>query len=285
MDEQICLFEEPMQPAAPEQKDGILIQFPLAQEDSNVVHLPGVSKKKDKRTHKKEWKTKDNFINNARAGQEQTVYAIKSMEDRKRMAAWLLENKDRKYFLAFTLGINLGLRANELLQLRQCDVFNPDGSFRYNGEDLSDTSDRVMVDQSKTHKRRRLYLNEACINALSWYFPVKGSHNYSQAYLFKSREGGHIEVGTFCKVLKEAAAACGIKLNVGTHTLRKTYGYEHFKRNHDVVYLQQLFGHSSPLITMRYIGVTEEDEKAAYHAMSMDFLSMLNQEEAVRHDN
>ena len=106
MDEQICLFEEPMQPAAPEQKDGILIQFPLAQEDSNVVHLPGVSKKRDKRTHKKEWKTKDNFINNARAGQEQTVYAIKSMEDRKRMAAWLLENKDRKYFLAFTLGIN-----------------------------------------------------------------------------------------------------------------------------------------------------------------------------------
>lgn len=278
MNEQICLFDrsstEPAEQVTP--KQGVLIQFPAFTEQSNITKL---CTDKDRSSKKKSWSSKDNFVNNANIGGEQTVYAIKSMEDRKRMAAWLLENKDRKYFLAFTLGINLGLRANELLQLRQSDVFNPDGSFRYNGEDLTDTSDKVVVDQSKTNKKRKLYLNEACINVLTWYYPVRSQNLYNNNFIFKSREGGHIEVGTFCKVLKEAAKACGIKLNVGTHTLRKTYGYEHFKRNHDIVYLQQLFGHSSPLITMRYIGVTEEDQKAAYHAMSMDFLQMLNEDE------
>ena len=39
------------------------------------------------------------------------------------MANWLLEHKDRKYVLAFTLGINLGLRANELLSLKMNQVF------------------------------------------------------------------------------------------------------------------------------------------------------------------
>lgn len=85
-------------------------------------------------------------------------------------------------------------------------------------------------------------------------------------------EGGHIEVDTLRKKLKDAAKACGIKQNIGTHTLRKTFGYFHYQSNHDIVFLQRLFGHSSALITMRYIGIADEEEKKAYHDVSIDLL-------------
>lgn len=212
---------------------------------------------------------------NYRKGVGQTVSSIKRQEDLIAMASWLYSNADRKYFLCFTLGINLGLRANELLKLKHSDIFFPSGEIRYVSEDCSDTTDKMSVYQSKTDKRRGIYLNSSCAKVLDWYFPVKSPALYSDNYLFPSREGGHIEVGTLRKVLKRAAKACGLKQDIGTHSLRKTFGYFHYQRNHDIVFLQRLFGHSSALITMRYIGIADEEEKKAYHEVSIDLMGAL----------
>ena len=57
--------------------------------------------------------------NNCKTGERQTVYPIKTHKDIIAMANWLYEHKNNKYVLAFTLGINLGLRANELLDLKK----------------------------------------------------------------------------------------------------------------------------------------------------------------------
>ena len=146
--------------------------------------------------------------NNCKTGERQTVYPIKTHKDIIAMANWLYEHKDNKYVLAFTLGINLGLRANELFDLKMNQVFSPDGSVRLI-EDEEDTSDGIDIYQSKTKKHRTVFLNAACKDALEWAFPIKGAYLHSEGYLFPSREGGAIQVGTFRKVLKEAAAACG----------------------------------------------------------------------------
>lgn len=212
--------------------------------------------------------------NHSRRGEEQTVFPIKSREQLNAMASWLRNNADRKYLLGFILGINLGLRANELLELRRSDLFFPNGSIRCIADDFTDTSDKISVFQEKVDKRRSLYLNESCVRAIRWYYGDMGNL-YSDEYVFLSREGGHIEVDTLRKVLKKAACACGIRQNIGTHTLRKTFGYFHFQSNHDIVFLQRLFGHSSALITMRYIGIAEEEEKRAYHDVSIDLLEGL----------
>lgn len=209
---------------------------------------------------------------NYRKGEEQTVFPIKSRDQLTAMASWLRANADPKYLLAFTLGINLGLRANELLELKRSDIFFPDGRIRYIVGDYTDTTDRISVFQDKVDKRRGLYLNESCVHAIQWYYGDTGN-NYSDRYIFSSREGGHIEVDTLRKILKRAAKACGVKQNIGTHTLRKTFGYFHYQSNHDIVFLQRLFGHSSALITMRYIGIADEEEKRAYHEVSIDLIS------------
>ena len=208
---------------------------------------------------------------NYKKGERQTVYPLKRHEDIINIANWLMENKSKKYVLAFILGINIGLRANELLSLRMNQLFWPDGSVRFI-EDLEDTSDGIEILQSKTKKYRTVFLNAECKAALEWYFPVRGVCLYSEAFLFSSREGGSIHVDTFRKVLKEAALACGIKQNVGTHTCRKTWGWSQYKyncdkANLDITMLQRAFGHSSPEVTLRYLGITEEEDKALYHNM------------------
>lgn len=215
--------------------------------------------------------------NNCKTGERQTVYPIKTHKDIIAMANWLYEHKDNKYVLAFTLGINLGLRANELLDLKMNQVFSPDGSVRLI-EDEEDTSDGIDIYQSKTKKHRTVFLNAACKDALEWAFPIKGAYLHSEGYLFPSREGGAIQVGTFRKVLKEAAAACGLKQNVGTHTCRKTWGWHQYKYNSekanlDITMLQRAFGHSSPEVTLRYLGITDEEDKALYKNMCINIVS------------
>ena len=215
--------------------------------------------------------------NNCKTGERQTVYPIKTHKDIIAMANWLYEHKNNKYVLAFTLGINLGLRANELLDLKMNQVFSPDGSVRLI-EDKEDTSDGIDIYQSKTKKHRTVFLNAACKDALEWAFPIKGAYLHSEEYLFPSREGGAIQVGTFRKVLKEAAAACGLKQNIGTHTCRKTWGWHQYKYNSekanlDITMLQRAFGHSSPEVTLRYLGITDEEDKALYKNMCINVVS------------
>ena len=215
--------------------------------------------------------------NNCKTGERQTVYPIKTHKDIIAMANWLYEHKNNKYVLAFTLDINLGLRANELLDLKMNQVFSPDGSVRLI-EDEEDTSDGIDIYQSKTKKHRTVFLNTACKDALEWAFPIKGAYLHSGEYLFPSREGGAIQVGTFRKVLKEAAAACGLKQNIGTHTCRKTWGWHQYKYNSekanlDITMLQRAFGHSSPEVTLRYLGITDEEDKALYKNMCINVVS------------
>lgn len=215
--------------------------------------------------------------NNCKTGERQTVYPIKTHKDIIAMANWLYEHKNNKYVLAFTLGINLGLRANELLDLKMNQVFSPDGSVRLI-EDEEDTSDGIDIYQSKTKKHRTVFLNAACKDALEWAFPIKGAYLHSEEYLFPSREGGAIQIGTFRKVLKEAAAACGLKQNIGTHTCRKTWGWHQYKYNSekanlDITMLQRAFGHSSPEVTLRYLGITDEEDKALYKNMCINVVS------------
>ena len=45
---------------------------------------------------------------------------------------------------------------------------------------------------------------------------------------------------------------------IGTHTMRKTFGYWFYKQTKDVAKLQSLLNHSPPEITLRYIGITEK---------------------------
>jgi len=250
--EQLSLF--------PEQQVIGMFQSPISIDGCQIVDISLTPPKK-------------RYSPNYKKGGKQTVYPIRSYDDIVKMTNWILEHKERKYVLAFVLGINVGLRANELLSLRMKDVFNPDGSVRY-AKDIEDVSDVIYVFQAKTDKYRPIFLNDSCKAALEWYFPVRNSNLYSEDYLFPSREGGSIKVDTFRKVLKEAATACGVKVNIGTHTCRKTFAYNVWLQTPeirtDITMIQSILGHSDPKTTMRYLGIDQMEFKKVYHKLLLN---------------
>ncbi len=60
-------------------------------------------------------------------------------------------------------------------------------------------------------------------------------------------------------IMDTAENKAGLNINAGTHTLRKTFGYHHYKKYRDIAKLQAILNHSKPGETLDYIGITQEE--------------------------
>ena len=65
------------------------------------------------------------------------------------------------------------------------------------------------------------------------------------------------------RVLTNAASACGLSYKIGTHSLRKTFGYMLYRKGKGIELIQGLLNHSSPEVTLAYIGITQDDKDEA----------------------
>lgn len=152
--------------------------------------------------------------------------------------------------LLFVLGINCGLRISDILQLRIGDVVSDRGKPRPFYE----------LRERKTKKGRRFPFSKNVQKAIELYTDEFGSTLDPDEYLFRSRQGsGPITRQRAHQLINEAARAVGIQERIGTHTLRKTFGYHAYKSGVDITLLQSIFNHSSPSVTLRYIGITQDD--------------------------
>jgi len=59
--------------------------------------------------------------------------------------------------------------------------------------------------------------------------------------------------------LQKAGDFSGVE-SIGTHTMRKTFGYWFYKQTKDVAMLQEILNHSTPQITLTYIGINKEEK-------------------------
>lgn len=86
--------------------------------------------------------------------------------------------------------------------------------------------------------------------------------------LFQSRRGNApISRVQAWRILNESARFAGLDVNaepVGTHTMRKTFGYHAYKMGMDLSVIQKLLNHSSAAVTLAYIGITRDDLDNVY---------------------
>ena len=140
----------------------------------------------------------------------------------------------------FNIGINIGLRVSDIVPLQVKDVKD---------------KTHVVITEKKTGKTKRFMIPIATREAIEDYTRTMNKDDY----LFASRKGnGHISTTQAYRQLQKAADALG-RDDIGTHTMRKTFGYHHYKKHKDVVTLQKLFNHSAPSITLDYIGITADE--------------------------
>jgi site-specific recombinase XerD len=184
------------------------------------------------------------------------VQPIRDKNKIEAMKKILKANSLRDYCL-FVLGINSGLRISDLLNLKISDVVE--------GKKIKD---RISLREQKTGKVKDFPPGASCIRALKEYLD---SRDYSaDDCLFPSQKGaGPITRQHAWKILSEAANTVGITEAVGTHTLRKTFGYWAFKSGVDITRIQKLLNHSSPGITLAYIGITRDELDDVYLELNL----------------
>lgn len=176
------------------------------------------------------------------------VQPIRSLEKIQEMKSRLAINGTRDVLL-FSMGINTGLRISDLLLLRVMDI---KGKREY------------ILKEKKTGKRKRIMLH-AVYDDVEEFVKFKKDEDF----LFASRKGnGPITRVQAYRILNSAARDVGLD-EIGTHTLRKTFGYHFYRKNQNVAMLQELFNHSSPAITLRYIGITQDEIANEWSSFSL----------------
>lgn len=162
----------------------------------------------------------------------------------------LLDNRLRDK-LIFIMGINCGLRVQDLLQLRVGDVKN------------AEIAGRVMLRERKTGKDNVFIVNSEIKAALDSYLSLANLRD--DQYLFKSRKGYNypINTQTVARLVKKWTSEINLKGNYGAHSLRKTWCY-HQRKTFGVSWevLAKRLNHSTPAITMLYLGIQEEEVEA-----------------------
>ena len=153
----------------------------------------------------------------------------------------------------FILGINSGLRISDLRGLRISTVTD--------GEKIKD---RILLREQKTGKVKDFPIGASSAKAIKEYLDSLLEYNLED-YLFKSRKGNApISREQAWRIMSAAAKSVGITEAIGTHSLRKTFGYWAFKDGVDITRIQKLLNHSSPGITLAYIGITRDELDDVY---------------------
>ncbi|OSX89554.1 hypothetical protein S2E19_04519 [Bacillus mycoides] len=166
------------------------------------------------------------------------VQPIRSKEQIEDMKWALKRHCSERDYIMFLLGINTGLRVGDLLKLKISDVRR---------------KKKLIIREGKTKKARQLNLSNV-YDEIQEYIRTVDSD-----WLFPSRKGDKAITTTQAyRQLQKAADMSGLD-SIGTHTMRKSFGYWFYKQTKDVAKLQNILNHSHPQITLTYIGITAEE--------------------------
>lgn len=175
------------------------------------------------------------------------------LRDPKHIAAIkrLLKDNPRNLLL-FTIGINRGLRVIDIIQLKAGPIMG------------AKVGDMVNLREQKTGKKNFIVINLSIKRALTKYFKAYPGIK-ANSWLFFNGRGGHLCSQYICDEIKAWCHAVGARGFFGGHALRKTFGYHQVHTGGtDGFVMARRFNHSSPEITMRYLGITDQH---VYEAM------------------
>lgn len=176
----------------------------------------------------------------SKADEIKNVQPLRSLELIQDMKWSLKRHCSERDYILFLLGINTSLRVGDLLRLRVTDIKR---------------EKKVTLREGKTRKPRTIYLSNVYDELAEYVEPLP-----EKAWLFPSRKGDApiSRVQAYRQLIK-AGDMADIPEGIGTHTMRKTFGYWHYKQFKDVAELQMIFNHSHPKVTLTYIGILEEE--------------------------
>lgn len=172
---------------------------------------------------------------------------VEAIRDKKVLSEFINElnigKNGKRNVLLFKLGLTTGLRISDIIKIKI--------------EDIRGKTEFELIEQ-KTNKKRKVYLH----NVLTELTEYLNTLDDVQVWLFSNTwdNSKHISSNQYYKILMKVAHNLDLDY-IGTHTMRKSFGYWFYKEYKDVATLMTIFNHSSPSITLKYIGITDEEIK------------------------
>ena len=158
----------------------------------------------------------------------------------------ILSKQSNRDLLLFVMGTNCGLRISDILRLNVGDVRN---------------KTHIQLTEKKTGKFKKFPINSKLKPLLDEFIQDRNNDEL----LFLSHWGNRLDRVTAYYTIKNACKQAGIQDKIGTHSMRKSFGYHHYQQFKDVVILQKIFNHSCPQITLRYIGIEQDEIDYSYN--------------------
>jgi integrase len=159
----------------------------------------------------------------------------------------LLRKQSQRDLLFFILGINTGMRVSDLLSLKVSDVWNGTAC-----------KDFLYIPDPKTDGEKSFYLNNSVRRELKQY--LDNQNLQPEDYLFKSKKNNQpITRQQAYRIINHAAKEVGVPGKIGTHTLRKTFGYHAYRKGIAISIIKAIYNHSTPTETLRYLGIQKEE--------------------------
>jgi integrase len=173
------------------------------------------------------------------------VEAVKELDSIK-LISHLLEIRCSKQMSdIWNIGLNLALRISDLLSIKFSDI----------------QGGRLVIKESKTGKLANIKLNDKVVKYVK---RIQREHPM-HIYLFQSYRNQQAINGMprplSSRSVTTAFALVGeeLKLNLGTHSMRKTRGYHLYSQTKDIGRVMKMLRHGSEGVTLRYIGITQSD--------------------------
>lgn len=163
--------------------------------------------------------------------------------------------KDKELIVMYSvclICLNTGLRISDVLNLKFEDLEN------------------LSLKEIKTKKNKDIIFNSQCLKAfklLKKYYKNKRLSNYDSGFIFKSMIRPHSAI-TYQGVnfrIKEMRKSLNITYPMNTHSFRKTWGRKiYYKFGKDLALVMKALNHTDPAVTLRYIGIDEDDLSRIY---------------------
>jgi integrase len=160
----------------------------------------------------------------------------------------LLKDEKKSIFgLYIIVSLNTGLRVGDVLKIRWSDL----------------SGDKLKLQEQKTNKHRVIQLNDNIKTALSYFNKTE-----EDDFIFKSQKGSVYSTQQINRLLKQVFFREAKSRNISSHSLRKSMGrrtWEVYNESEKaLIYLSELFQHSSTSITRRYLGLRDEELQNVY---------------------
>jgi Site-specific recombinase XerD len=205
--------------------------------------------------------------------EEHKAEPIKSIEDIEKISSYLISEERYRDNMLFICGINFGLRISDLSRLTFSDLIDQNFCFKTTFPIL----ERKTRNTRKVRKNRYITINDAVVDAVTLYLQNTKDVKLDD-YMFRSESNRCTENKPMCrqsidKILKGIKQELGLTIKMSSHSLRKTFGYHQMVMSGNdprkLLLLQKIFGHSSAMQTLEYIGITNEEISEAYMNLNL----------------